>query len=492
MTVSRVSAERLSDWRMDPRKFVREVWEGTTPDGWQDKGLAEFGDQRRSIVRQSFQGPTGNGKSAELVWSGLNFMTCYGSAGHHPKGAAMAVSRENLARHLWTEYAQWIKASPLMSAMFDQTSELIFARDHPKTWWLAARGYAARADENAIGNTLSGLHSEFVLIQVDESDAVPAQIIDVGDQGASTAKCFRFQQAGNPRTRGGMLYAATKLNGLDGRRMWTPYEVTADPDDPNRTSRISVEWAREKIASHARGREDPWVQACVLGRFPDSDINALLTAQDVDRAMHRAPRGPEFAWAAKILSADVGAEGEDPSCLARRQGCMVYPFEERPRLSPAAGASWMADGAKTWGAHALCVDNTGGWGSGWVSLLGAWGFPVHPIIYSGAPANPRFGNLRAEMWWKMAEAVIADAALPPDPLLKEELLAVTYYIDERTGKLYMEDKSDVRVKLGRSPNRADALAQTYAIHVLPQTTTDMLIGGGQEAQHATTEWEPFQ
>lgn len=80
----------------------------------------------------------------------------------------------------------------------------------------------------------------------------------------------------------------------------------------------------------------------------------------------------------------------------------------------------------------------------------------------------KFGNIRAQMWWKLREDMSAgnvDLSLLCDPqsseditsLLHEELLAVRYH--ERGGILYVTSKDDLRKadSLGRSPDYADAL-----------------------------------
>lgn len=482
-------ALKLAVWRAHPEQFVRDVWPGTVPDPWQDEVLREFGSGK-PLLRQSMQGPTGNGKSAVLAWCGLNFLTCYGDERNHPCGAIMAVTRENLQRHLWTEYTRWLRASLLMSSMFDQTSELIFLREHPQTWWLSARGYPKDADENTLGRTLSGLHSPYTLIQVDESGAVPPQIINVGEQAASTAKVFRFQQGGNPLSRKGMLFAVTSQQM---RKLWSLYEITADPDDPRRTTRIDPVWAQQQIDARPLGRDDPWVRAYILGRFPAGDVLALLTDDEVRTAMARAPRKPDFDWAAKLLSADVGREGLDPSAKCERQGCMVWPFEERHGLTGRQGAAWLAERANRLGSDMIFMDGTGGHGWSWIEPLQSLGFPVHPVVYSSAPKNKRFGNLRAEMWWDMAESVRTTWALPNDPGLAEELTSVTYYINPKNDRFYIEDKDSVKAgPLGRSPNKADSLAQTVAAPVQPRSGGIRTTMDGPATEHALTEWDAFK
>jgi hypothetical protein len=57
--------------------------------------------------------------------------------------------------------------------------------------------------------------------------------------------------------------------------------ITADPDDPKRTPRVDIEWAREQIKLY--GRENPWVMAYILGLFPPGSINALLSSMTLRR-----------------------------------------------------------------------------------------------------------------------------------------------------------------------------------------------------------------
>ena len=71
-----------------------------------------------------------------------------------------------------------------------------------------------------------------------------------------------------------------------------------------------------------------------------------------------------------------------------------------------------------------------------------------------------FLNLRAEMWWRMREALDPQSehplALPDDPKLRSELSSAKF---ERTpnDKLKVELKSEIKARLGRSPDIAEAL-----------------------------------
>lgn len=90
---------------------------------------------------------------------------------------------------------------------------------------------------------------------------------------------------------------------------------------------------------------------------------------------------------------------------------------------------------------------------------------VSAIVFSeGSDATDRsgkwgFANLRAEAYWKLREALDPDRgdslAIPPDGDLTAELTAIRYEV--RGGRIVIGPKDEVKERLGRSPDRADAV-----------------------------------
>ena len=74
----------------------------------------------------------------------------------------------------------------------------------------------------------------------------------------------------------------------------------------------------------------------------------------------------------------------------------------------------------------------------------------------------QFANRRAQSFYHLAtELERGRVALPADEKLFDELLQIKARTNS-VGKLQLESKDDLRVRLGRSPDRADALAQAWA------------------------------
>ena len=81
--------------------------------------------------------------------------------------------------------------------------------------------------------------------------------------------------------------------------------------------------------------------------------------------------------------------------------------------------------------------------------------------------GPVYYNVRAELWLEGARAAQSSqmdlSRLSPDSLAKLRLqLTTPFYIIQPDGSRLVEPKKDVKKRLGRSPDDADALLLSYA------------------------------
>lgn len=455
---------------------------GVTPDAWQAEALTHFGNQDEARMRLSLQACAGPGKSALLSWCGWNFICCYGEAGDHPKGAAISITRDNLKDNLWAEFARWMHQPPAewIRHAFRWTHERISSADHPETWFISARSWPKTASPEEQGATLSGLHSGYVLLLIDESGDIPTTVLKAGEQAFSSAKFARMMQAGNPLSRDGMLYAAATTL----RDTWHVIRVTGDPDDPRRSTRIDIEWARQQIKIH--GRDDPWIKVYLLGQFPDQAINSLLSIEEVQAAMDRELREDQYSFAQKRLGIDAARFGDDSWVIFPRQGLAAFtPVEMRMVRSQVVSARVQMAKLK-WGSEREFFDDTGGYAAGAIDDLVAAGYSPTPINFSQSALDPRFYNARAEMHWNKAQWVKRGGCLPYIPRLVKEMTALTYTF--KNGKLIVENKELVKKKLnGQSPDFDDALGLTFAEPDMPADLVANLRGSNQ----ARTEFDPY-
>jgi hypothetical protein len=315
------AAAKVREWINNPVAFVRDNFH-VEPDIWQAETMMSLrhGDSwRRRIGMKSC---TGAGKSTVLAWIGWYRLTCYADKGEHPKGAALSgEGRDNLRDNLWSELSKWQERSEFLRHTFQWTKEQIFNKESPTTWFLSARSYPKDADPEAIGRSLSGLHSKYPFILLDEIGDMPLAVGQKAEQIFTGGVIDGLiAAAGNPTSTSGLLYqVCTKL-----RTSWDIITITADPNDIKRTSRVDIEHAREQIEKY--GRDNPWVMATILGEFPPSGFNSLISLEEVEAAMNRRVSIDKYEFAQKRIGVDVARFGcfDDKTEILTNEGWKYF------------------------------------------------------------------------------------------------------------------------------------------------------------------------
>lgn len=445
------SALQLKNWRENPVSFVREQF-GVEPDAWQAEILTQFPKQNR-IAMKACKGP---GKTTVLAWLAWNFI----ATRPQPKMAATSISWDNLADGLWPELAKWRQKSKFLQAQFEWTKTRVYNKKYPETWFLSARSWAKGADSNSQADTLAGLHADYLLFILDEAGGIPDAVMAAAEAGLATGTETKIIMAGNPTHLEGPLYRATTSE----RHLWYLMEITADPDSPMRTPRVSIQWAKEQIEKY--GKDNPWVLVNVFGQFPPSSINSLLGPDILAAAAKRHLRKDQYDFAQKRLGVDVARFGDDRTVIFPRQGLASFkPVEMRGARSHEIAAKVINAKIK-WGSEMEFVDGTGGFGAGVVDALYQAQYSPQEVHFSSKATDPRYFNKRAEIHFRLAEWIKRGGAIPNDSTLIRELSAITYTL--KNGKLLLEDKDQIKERLGFSPDLADALALTFALEEMPR------------------------
>lgn len=447
----RTAAGKIQLWHDRPDVMVRELFDAT-PDPWQEEDLIAFPHTQR-YASQACKGP---GKSTLLAWMGWNFLLTR----PHPNCAATSISAANLKDGLWKEMAKWYGRSPLLQEMFDVQSDRISLRAHPRTWFMSARSWPRSANKEQQADALAGFHADYLLYLIDEAGGIPDGVMVAAEAALASGIETKIAMAGNPTHLSGPLYRAATTQA----RLWRRRIITADPLDPMRSPRVSVQWAQDQIDEH--GRDNPWVMVNVLGQFPNASVNALLGPDDVDRVMGLHIPEREYSRAAKAIGVDVARFGDDASVIARRQGIAVLPFTSMRNADSLQGAGRVARLWNDWEADGCFVDDTGGYGAGWIDQLRSLGREPIPVGFATKANDPRFFNKRAEILWALAEAVKAGTALPESPRLRAQLCALQY--GYKGDKIILASKDQIKAELGYSPDECDALAVTYAQPLQPR------------------------
>jgi len=483
-------------WRGNPVGFVRQNF-GVEPDEWQVDVLWGLLDERNPrIAMSACKGP---GKSAVLAWCGWWILTCHPGA----QGNALSITGANLRDNLWKELATWYRKSAALRALLSLQKTRIASRETPDTWFLSARSFAQGADPDEQANSLAGLHAPFVFYLLDEiGDMAP------GVLGAAKGVFYVEGQrgwilaAGNPTSHDGALYWAT---GVDSSQ-WRIVNITGDPEDPKRSPRISLEQAQADIDS--LGRDNPWVQVNILGKFPPQGSNQLLGPNEVAARIGASVTPDQFRDQAIIWGLDPARSersGADEAALARRQGLLTHPFHTWRGMTGTALGDAVAllltesqrDGSHGGYPDKVFVDVGGVGTSAYDRLVHlGWGHLVVPVDFGGRPMDGRkYHDRRTEMWVTGAEYLQErPCSLPVDNTFRGELTVPRYHFRRinRSTKFILESKDEMKARGKKSPNRADAWMLTFAAPVRPRSRDALSRSlGADSVQRAKMDYDPI-
>lgn len=484
-------AQTLRRWWLDPVAFVVECLHAD-PDNWQIEFLKAFNSNQRMALK-ACKGP---GKTAVLSWCAWHFL----ATRPYPKIAATSITSDNLADNLWAEMFKWLNKSDFLRNAFTWKKTRIEAKVAPETWFMSARTWPRTADATQQANALAGLHADYLMFILDESGGIPDAVMAAAEGGLSTGKETKILQAGNPTHLEGPLYRACTSE----RRLWYVQEITGDPDDPNRSSRVSVKWAKEQIEKY--GKDNPWVLVNVFGKFPPSSINSLLGPDEVQAAMNRVILPGQYEFAQKRLGVDVARFGDDSTTLAPRQGLRCFEIEEMRNARSNEIAARIALAKNRWDWESCFVDDGGGFGGAVIDSMLQGGLTAIPVSPSGKADDPRYFNKRSEMHLRFSDWVKRGGCLPNIPRLKSEITAITYTFVN--GKFRVVDKDQIKESLGYSPDFVDGICQTFAWPEMPRGSSieqaslpkgelagiglDMQEAGVGSGRNMKSDFDPFE
>jgi phage terminase large subunit len=295
-----------------------------------------------------------------------------------------------------------------------------------------------------------GFHAPFVTIILDEATGVDPLIWEAAE-GLAIGPNDKFLAIGNPtdpssdfkRVCDSPLWNVVRLNSEE-----HPNVVTGEIVVPGAVTR---EWIEERLIEYG-GRDTALYRARVLGLFPEQGDDMLISLADVERA--------QFRWSQPVgepasLGADIARFGSDETVEIEiyEDGNVAMPKTHVGQNTMATAGSVKANGAKR-----KAVDDAG-LGGGVTDRLRELGIAVIAYNAGESPLDKeRFLNRRAETWWMIREALKADEInLPPDNKLAADLTNIKYSYTSK-GQIKLESKEEVKKRLGRSPDRGDALA----------------------------------
>lgn len=357
----------------------------------------------------------------------------------------------------------------------------------------------------------SGFHSPNIMVVVTEAsgiDDITFTAIEGILQGNS-----RLLIVFNPNRLAGEAYRSAKspiyksfrLNCLDapnvknykkvleGKLSQLEYEKIIIP------GQVDYEWIDEKIKTQGwvtevrkdemtdldfewNGRfyrPEDYFRVKVLGEFPLQTEDVLIPIHWIEAAQQRwldIPRNEKEILVNQELKlgADIAGMGNDKSCFAHRYDHFVdkivsYSNQGKRETIHMETAGKIKNLIKK-GGYAFI--DTIGEGAGVYSRLVEQS--VENAVSAKASENAKglhdktgvrtFANMRAYMFWSLRDALDpqfnSTLALPVDHELTQELTEI-HWMTHSNGSILLEPKEDIKERIGRSPDKGDAIALTY-------------------------------
>lgn len=217
--------------------------------------------------------------------------------------------------------------------------------------------------------------------------------------------------------------------------------------------------------------------------YPATDDEAFEEAgDDMRRAIPRAwVKAAQARWIANrdrilydmsSLGVDVAQGGGDNTVLAPLHRTRFEPLTVVPGSQTKDGPSVAGHVVQVLRNDAcITVDLGGGWGGDTLThlkthlkLVAAGINPSSKALGKSKDGRYSFKNRRAELHWRFREALNPltgdNVELPPDEELAEDLCAAEFEITLQG--VQIEAKEDIKPRLGRSPDRGDAVLLAWA------------------------------
>lgn len=271
------------------------------------------------------------------------------------------------------------------------------------------------------------------------------------------------------------LYHNAAAEQSKGNKEWCAMSFPVTQTDALSSSEIEA--LKSELSENAFAQE-------MLCDFSAGSDDVLIPLDLVNEAMQRSYQEHVYINAPLVLGVDVARFGDDASVLFFRRGLVA----ERPvvvrKLDNMALADRVVSEIVQRKPDAVFVD--AGQGAGVIDRVRQLGFEVTEVPFgSKALKQNRFFNRRMEMWHNTLEWLKTGGALPPDEALKAELSSPTYSFNN-SGLMQLEKKEDIKERLGRSPDLADALALTFAAPVARAVDIAML-----ERRQEAVKYDPL-
>lgn len=395
-----------------------------------------------------------------------------------------------LVKYLWPEIHKWARrlnwAKILRDGPYNPRTELLQFNLKLKR----GEAYALASDDPA---AMEGAHADHMLYIFDEAKIIPSKTFDAAE-GAFAGQGEAFALAiSTPGEPSGTFYSIHAHR--PGYENWHARHVTlAEAQSAGKG------FSAEEVEQLARrwGRDSAVFQNRVLGEFAASAEEQVCPLAWVEAAMDRYRDFHESGDAENVVApmcaigVDPARAGKNETIYALRVQNMITKLIDKQNPNLMTTVSDVTALSRE-NPEAVIIVDLPGLGAGVVDRLLELDVPVVEYKpgartdYAVPSTGQKFVNLRSAAWWNMREMLNPDNAhkvippvmLPPDDMLLGDLCAPRWR-RVQAEKVEVEPKDSpskdealslmrwgtVNQRLGRSPDRGDAVVQAFALDVL--------------------------
>jgi len=414
----------------------------------------------------------GAGKTAFLAQFYIWMLTLFPDTQKH---LVTAPTQNHLKDNLFGEISKWISHSkkyariPIVDMRLELQGLKLFRKNirHKdgtlnksavgKECILVGRTASKSADAATKKSTLHGYHDVYLIPSADECFGVDNDVYEPVI-GTLTKEVNFIILIGNPTRNSGFAFDTFH----DNRHLWINHTISLD-----NTTIVTEEYTKRMKEIYQDYPNQ--YRVFVLGEFPLDDDNSLIPYNKIMDAVDRYSdidfEHPLVKDRSRFFGGDVGCGG-DLTVLFQRQGMkadLVGTLNERDTL---VTARWIGGHVDLRDPHKIGIDGIA-WGKGTYDMLKELGYSNVMFVDARRKVSSdflnRYKNLRAKMYFDMAQAFINDQiAIPNDKRLINELSIINLVDPGNMNILQIMSKRDMKRDGIESPNFADALALTYA------------------------------
>ena len=446
----------------DPLEFVRlafpwgepntQLEDKAGPDEWQIELLNDIKEGLKTpdqVIREAVASGHGIGKSAMVAWIILWAISTH----EDTKGVVTANTDTQLKTKTWAELAKWYYLF-VARDLFTYSATSIYSNQegHEKTWRIDAIPWN---DSNPAA--FAGLHNQGkrTLVIFDEASEISDIIWEVAEGAMTDADTeIIWCVFGNPTQSSGRFHACFHKN----RSLWNRKQI--DSQTVKISNKAELEGWRVQY-----GEDSDFFKIRVKGEFPSASDKQFISTALVDEARRRTLQEKQFRFAPVIIACDPAWTGGDETVIYLRQGLFTKKlFATTKNDNDIEIAGILARFEDEYKADAVFIDL--GYGTGIKSAGDAWGRSWTLIAFGGKSNRQDCKNKRAEMWANMKDWLKEGGVIPEDDQTLADDLMGPETVPNTSGLIQLESKEAMKKRGVPSPNRADALALTFAQSVV--------------------------